>query len=362
MPVFHKLRGTRENTFSIGDGTSGAKSIEFQTNDAVKPAFRWNSSEVRLEGREPNLSTYAIPKVREETRALPTTVGNYIEIGSFTLASSVFSFHIALLGISGAGTTAKEYFLVVAAQEIAATTVVPVMDTGSAGDSNFALELEVSGGVATLRLRRTAGASAVSVLSRILTMGADSAAYSSLSGTGVSTASGSYSVSVNAGAISYDDALSPPSISAGTVQGAIDFLKASSAGGLIPLSMPGMSEGDFGYVSGPSTLSKTDAGVEGKAIFAGAHVGVSGQAMSCGLVTNAKFSLASDIPSYGDRVFLARADDEGGGAAAGKLTVAAPVAGFVAEVGVVSDIDLVHYPSTRKASVILHPKAILGRA
>jgi hypothetical protein len=362
MPVFHKLRGTRENSFSIGDGSPGIKTLSFLTNDSNKPALRWNPSPGRLEGLDSAAISYAIPKLREESRTLPSVVGNYIEIGTFTFASGVFSFHIVLLGSNGVLNVAKEYALSVAVREIAYTTLVPVIDTGAAGGHNFELELGASSGTVTLRLRRTSGTSTMGVLARILILGSDAASYASLSGTGTSTASGIYPIGIGANAITYDDSLVAPPLSVDTVQDALDFLKSSGRGDLIPLSMPGMSEGDFGYVSGPSTLSKTDAAAEEKAVFAGAHIGVTGRALACGLVEHAKFSVASTTPTYGDRVFLARADDEGGGAAAGKLTTIAPTTGFIAEVGVVSDVDLVHYPTTLQASVILHPKVLMGRA
>lgn len=364
MPIFHKLRGTRENSFSVGDGSAGLKTISFLTDDSNKPGLRWNPSPGRLEFLDTHAVSYAVPRVREEIRSLPTSVGRYIELGSFTFSLGVFSFHIAVFGSNGTDTITKEYFLSVAEREIAYTTVSPGIDTGAVGGNDFALELGASSGTLTLRLRRTAGTSALSALTRILVLGADTAAYSTASGTGVSAASGTYDVAMTAAGISYDDTLVAPPLDAANVQDAIDALKSSSGGtwGLVPFSMTGMGSGDFGYVSGRSALSKTDAAVEAHAVFAGANVGVIGKALVCGLVPNANFSAVSATPVCGNRVFLARADDEGGGAAAGKLTVSAPTSGFIAEVGVVADVDPVTYPSTKTASVLLQPKAIVARA
>lgn len=42
MGLFSFLRGTKENSFSIGDGTDSDKKIEAEVPGADKPALRYN--------------------------------------------------------------------------------------------------------------------------------------------------------------------------------------------------------------------------------------------------------------------------------------------------------------------------------
>ena len=42
MGLFSFLRGTKENSFSIGDGTDSDKKIEAEVPGASKPALRFN--------------------------------------------------------------------------------------------------------------------------------------------------------------------------------------------------------------------------------------------------------------------------------------------------------------------------------
>jgi hypothetical protein len=123
----------------------------------------------------------------------------------------------------------------------------------------------------------------------------------------------------------------------------------------LPVTFASMSEGYFGYFSSNNTVSKTDAADENKARLAGAHVGVTGRLMAKGVVPAAVFSTASGTPLPNSPVYLARADDEGGLAAAGKLTTVRPYP-YVTEAGLVVSVDPLTFPVTRVAAVLLRPR------
>lgn len=130
---------------------------------------------------------------------------------------------------------------------------------------------------------------------------------------------------------------------------------------LLPLTTTGSSTGDFGYVAADGTFQKTDASTTTKARCIGANVGLNGFVLTSGIVAAAKFSTASAVPTLGKAVFLARADDEGGGAAAGKLTARPPAAGVIAKVGLVLSLDP-NFSITHLAKVLLQIDDITKRA
>lgn len=130
---------------------------------------------------------------------------------------------------------------------------------------------------------------------------------------------------------------------------------------LLPIQTTGSSTGDFGYVAPDGTFQKTDASVTSKSRCIGANIGLSGFALTTGVVATAKFSPLSAIPILGKAVFLARADDEGGGASAGKLTARPPATGVIAKVGLVLELDT-NFSVTRLGKVLLQIEDITKRA
>ena len=165
---------------------------------------------------------------------------------------------------------------------------------------------------------------------------------------------------LDASTLGYDDTITPPTIAATTVQTAIDNLKSVVLGAnlVAPFAAPGMLVGACGYAISNNTLAATDAASYASSIFVAAVAAMSGFALVGG-IANALFSLATATPAVGDRVFLARADEDPSLGAAGKLTLHAPVTGYRSEIGVVVSINTVPFPVSRVASVVLHPKAIM---
>ena len=119
-----------------------------------------------------------------------------------------------------------------------------------------------------------------------------------------------------------------------------------------------MEDGHFGYYTANNSVRRTDAAYPISAVCAGAHVGVAGRLLVGGVVPTALFSLGSPVPLPGDRVFLARADDEPVGAAAGKVTTRAPGSGVSAPIGVIKAVDAGTFLSTRRAEVLLRFTAV----
>jgi hypothetical protein len=114
--------------------------------------------------------------------------------------------------------------------------------------------------------------------------------------------------------------------------------------------------GYFGYMASDGVLGRTDAANYNESLFVGGFTGMPGVVLLNGYMP-AKFSDTSPLPVAGDRVFLARADAEGGGAAAGKLTTVAP-SGFISEVGVVYAVDGPTYLTSYFADVVVYPSRI----
>jgi hypothetical protein len=130
---------------------------------------------------------------------------------------------------------------------------------------------------------------------------------------------------------------------------------------LLPIQTTGSGAGDFGYVAPDGTFQKTDASVTSKSRCVGVNIGLSGFVLTAGVVTIAKFSPLSVTPVLGKAVFLARADDEGGEASAGKLTARPPTTGVIAKVGLVLEVDA-NFLITRQGKVLLQIEDITKRA
>lgn len=121
----------------------------------------------------------------------------------------------------------------------------------------------------------------------------------------------------------------------------------------------GLSAGMLAYISANTTASPTDARTLAKSRCAGCYNGTPGRIQYDGVIDAMLFSAASSVPSPGDPVYAARADDEALDAAAGKATVDKPAyPAFPEEVGLVLSVNPVSFPFTRIAKVLLQVKRI----
>ncbi|MDL2342454.1 MAG: right-handed parallel beta-helix repeat-containing protein, partial [Patescibacteria group bacterium] len=91
------------------------------------------------------------------SRTMPTTVGNYVEIGNLTSTYGALSFRLSARVDTNAFSVAKQYQYT--AQSGAQSGVlIPISDTGAYAPNDFVVEAVGSGVTTTLRIRRTSGA------------------------------------------------------------------------------------------------------------------------------------------------------------------------------------------------------------
>jgi hypothetical protein len=93
------------------------------------------------------------------TRTLPVTVGNEVDLGSFALTNGGGSLQIAI-AVPGVGYSQSKQYNVPISYDATANTwkfVQPISDTGPYSANDFTLEVNVSTGTASLRLRRSVG-------------------------------------------------------------------------------------------------------------------------------------------------------------------------------------------------------------
>jgi hypothetical protein len=130
---------------------------------------------------------------------------------------------------------------------------------------------------------------------------------------------------------------------------------ASTMSGLTTAAMTGA--GQAGYLSGASTLTPTDNATLAKSRMFGVYQGNAGEMQIAGEVAAALFTTAGGAPANGAPVYLAAAADDGA-TGAGKLTATAPVAGFLAEVGLC--VDNANYAGAKTCKVLLQPKNVIA--
>lgn len=110
--------------------------------------------------------------------------------------------------------------------------------------------------------------------------------------------------------------------------------------------------GKFVHSMSAGVPSYADAQAYPAALAIGAYDAASDKLLIHGLA-EMQFSGASAVPAVGAEVFLARADDDLGGAALGKATASPPSLDFVSRVGVVTAVP-VDFMATRLATIMLN--------
>ena len=125
------------------------------------------------------------------TRALAAGANSYIYIGNFSVTNGAHNLYVAVT-VSDAGfSAAKQYAIPLYNNMTGASwnVALPVSNTGpGASGDDFALEVNVSGATATLRLRRTAGSTAGTALVSMETIGSSADVFTSDSTTGADAA------------------------------------------------------------------------------------------------------------------------------------------------------------------------------
>lgn len=130
------------------------------------------------------------------TRTLPTVINDYVSIGSFSYVAGAHIWRLSA-SVEDGGFAAAKMYLVAAnynATGGAWRVLKPTIDGGAFGSNNFELLVNIANGLVSLRIRRTAGATAGTVrlllehlsesstaLTELNTTGTDATAYTVLS-------------------------------------------------------------------------------------------------------------------------------------------------------------------------------------
>lgn len=126
-----------------------------------------------------NTNTYSF------TRTLPTTVGNEVDLGSFTFTNGSGNLEIWVTVPSSGYSQCKRYFFVASynGTNNVWQTVLPISSSGAYAANDQDLEINISNAVTSLRLRRTAGATAGTAYVTILQQGVTTDAFVASSAT-----------------------------------------------------------------------------------------------------------------------------------------------------------------------------------
>jgi hypothetical protein len=119
------------------------------------------------------------------------------------------------------------------------------------------------------------------------------------------------------------------------------------------LTTTGLSSGQAGYISSNDTLDPTDSSAIATARFYGFNNGTAGSMIVAGEVADAQMTTDGGSPNAGDPVYLADAADDSN-TGAGKLTATPPVAGVIAEVGIVR--SNANYAGSKTCSIVIQVK------
>jgi hypothetical protein len=130
------------------------------------------------------------------SRSLPDSTNNYVEIGNVALTNGSHYVEVSVTTTNASFSTIKQYQLALKYNQTAGAwkDALPMYDGGAVGTNNFALEVNVNNGTATLRLRRTGGAvTSVTANVNVLMLGDTADVFSGTTGTGSSAANSIFS-------------------------------------------------------------------------------------------------------------------------------------------------------------------------
>ncbi|GEM_PF-3005138 len=127
--------------------------------------------------------------VHSLTRALPITVGNYIEIGNFVFTNGGGSLWVSITVPSGGYSVAKEYLIPIQYNQTVNVwqTAIPISNTGPYAGSDFALDINVNNATAYLRLRDAAATVAGTAYVTLRHEGVNTDVFTATSLTGTNT-------------------------------------------------------------------------------------------------------------------------------------------------------------------------------
>lgn len=131
------------------------------------------------------------------TRTVPTTVGNYVEIGAFTLTQGSGNFEFWITTPSSGYSQTKRYFLPASYNGTGTgwRTVLPISSTGAyAGTQDLDLEIQSNNFVTSFRIKRTAGTVAAVANITVIQQGTQTDTFVPSTSTGTATTAGTYTL------------------------------------------------------------------------------------------------------------------------------------------------------------------------
>jgi hypothetical protein len=126
----------------------------------------------------------------ELTRTIPTIVNDYVEIGNFSLSNGAHNFRVSITNSNSSFAAAKNYNITAYYGQTLNIwkEVVPSVDSGPYGGNDYALDINIVGNGAFLRLRRTSGTTAGTAKIRIESLGQTDDVFTATSATGSAAA------------------------------------------------------------------------------------------------------------------------------------------------------------------------------
>ncbi len=126
-----------------------------------------------------------LPQVYRETRSLPTTVDDYVEIGNFEINSGGHAIKVNIVVSDSGFSTPKEYILPMKYSQTSGNwrEVLPI--SGAVySQEDFSLQVNVDGGKASLRIRRSSGTTSGNASITMQQLGLTGDSFTAQSGTG----------------------------------------------------------------------------------------------------------------------------------------------------------------------------------
>ncbi len=228
-----RMRATSGGNIGIGTTTPSEK---LEVNGNIKAA---------------NIRTYGF------TRTVPTTVNDAVDIGSFALTNGGAFFDISIVVPASGFSVSKYYSLPIKYSQTggAWNIATPTTTSGSYGGNDFDMDVNVNGGTASLRIRRSTGSTVGTAYVTIKHQGVVSDVFTSSTTVNTVTAPSTSYSGLAAGSTTVSNSLSGTNLTTtvnGTAATALDISPAIN-------STAWSKTGNSGSTAGTNFIGTTDA-------------------------------------------------------------------------------------------------------